>query len=165
MFNYATSSLSITLLGVLLSGCTSLSSEMNSNNWSSNAPNGKELLIEVSEYSALSPLEQRIDLATLKRITPQMREDVRGLFKDWTNVLGVPAAGRIAKWMVDADGLAMQYDIDANFTPVQAYAEKRANCLSFTLLLRALGNELRPKCRVLSPRKRHSFTGASSTSI
>ncbi|HAU67556.1 MAG TPA: hypothetical protein DCW52_04085 [Gammaproteobacteria bacterium] len=142
MFNYATSSLSITLLGVLLSGCTSLSSEMNSNNWSSNAPNGKELLIEVSEYSALSPLEQRIDLATLKRITPQMREDVRGLFKDWTNVLGVPAAGRIAKWMVDADGLAMQYDIDANFTPVQAYAEKRANCLSFTLLLRALVAEI-----------------------
>ena len=48
----------------------------------------------------------------------------------------------LAKWMVDPDGLAMQYDIDANFSPVQAYAQKRANCLSFTLLLRALVAEL-----------------------
>ena len=142
MFKYVTSSLSIVLMSALLSGCASLSSEINSDNWSSNAPNKEELLIEVNAYPASIPIDQRVDLAALKQITPQMREDVRGLFKDWTNVLGIPAAGRIAKWMVDADGLAMQYDIDANFSPIQAYTEKRANCLSFTLLLRALVAEI-----------------------
>jgi tetratricopeptide (TPR) repeat protein len=142
MFKYATSSLSIALLGVLLSGCASLSSEILSDDWSSNAPNGQELLLEVNSYPATVAIDQRVDFAALKQITPKMREDVRGLFKDWTDILELPAAGRVAKWMVDPDGLAMQYDIDANFSPVQAYAQKRANCLSFTLLLRALVAEL-----------------------
>lgn len=107
MFKYATSSLSIALLGVLLSGCASLSSEILSDDWSSNAPNGQELLLEVNSYPATVAIDQRVDFAALKQITPKMREDVRGLFKDWTDILELPAAGRVAKWMVDPDGLAM----------------------------------------------------------
>ncbi len=51
-------------------------------------------------------------------------------------------AKHLAQWLVDENAHNMRYDITANLTPIQAYREKRGNCLSFTILLVRLANEL-----------------------
>ena len=52
------------------------------------------------------------------------------------------AAIKITRWLLSKQGHAMEYDRGANFTPAEAYQERRGNCLSFTLLLVALGDSL-----------------------
>jgi Flp pilus assembly protein TadD len=48
---------------------------------------------------------------------------------------------RLAHFIVDGDGLAMTYQEDATYTVAQAYANRQANCLTFTLLVIALAKE------------------------
>ena len=52
------------------------------------------------------------------------------------------AARNLARWLIDEDGHDMQYDVLANYTPLQAFENRRGNCLSFTILLRVLAKEL-----------------------
>ncbi len=52
------------------------------------------------------------------------------------------SASKLARWLMRPDGHNMQYDIEANLTPSQAFSEGRANCLSFSLLLIELAAEL-----------------------
>jgi len=61
-------------------------------------------------------------------------------------VLSSPASGRqrleqVLHFMLDADALAIAYDQGATYSVAQTYAERRANCLSFTLLFLALARE------------------------
>jgi len=48
----------------------------------------------------------------------------------------------LTRWLIDQDGHDMVYDLDANLTPEQAFSKRRGNCLSFTILLVTLANEL-----------------------
>jgi len=48
---------------------------------------------------------------------------------------------RTVEFLFSPDDLGMSYDIDANHTVAEAYATRRANCLSFTLLAIALARE------------------------
>ncbi|MFT4636412.1 MAG: hypothetical protein ACI854_002125 [Arenicella sp.] len=41
----------------------------------------------------------------------------------------------MAQWLIDPNGHKLSYDINANLTPAQAFAQRRGNYLSFTLLL------------------------------
>lgn len=48
---------------------------------------------------------------------------------------------RLVEFMFDEHGLAMQYHDDATLTVAEAFATRKANCLSFTLLFLALARE------------------------
>ncbi|HEV8694376.1 MAG TPA: tetratricopeptide repeat protein [Lysobacter sp.] len=48
---------------------------------------------------------------------------------------------RLVHFMFDADGLGMTYEDDATYSVEQAYASRKANCLTFTLLFVALARE------------------------
>jgi Flp pilus assembly protein TadD len=48
---------------------------------------------------------------------------------------------RLVHFMFDADGLGMTYEDDATYSVEQAYASRKANCLTFTLLFLALARE------------------------
>ncbi|MDR7067193.1 Flp pilus assembly protein TadD [Pseudoxanthomonas japonensis] len=48
---------------------------------------------------------------------------------------------RMVEFLFSPDDLGMSYDIDANHTVSEAYATRKANCLSFTLLAIALARE------------------------
>lgn len=48
---------------------------------------------------------------------------------------------RLMNFVVDAHGLGMTYQDDATYTVAEAYANRRANCLTFTLLVLALAKE------------------------
>ena len=52
------------------------------------------------------------------------------------------AAVELANWLIDPDGHGMVYDLDSNYQPQQAFERRTANCLSFTLLLVTLAQEL-----------------------
>ncbi|KQY52336.1 tetratricopeptide repeat protein [Lysobacter sp. Root494] len=70
--------------------------------------------------------------------------ELRQRFHD--EVLSSPATGRqrleqVLHFMLDADALAITYDQGATYTVEQTYAQRRANCLSFTLLFLALARE------------------------
>ncbi len=141
-------SLVLTLLAFMVGGCASLSNELGSSAWTSNAPGQPDLLREVVAYPHSVPVNERISFAELKRITPQMREAVQALFPNRDAVLDITAADRLAEWIIDPDGLGVVYDVNANLTPAQVFEEKRANCLSFTLFLRALAAEIDIKIQI-----------------
>ncbi len=68
-----------------------------------------------------------------------MRSEVNQRFG---HLLKGRAAIELAEWLIDEDGHDMQYDIEANHAPIQAYESGKGNCLSFTMLLAALAEEL-----------------------
>ncbi|MEM7360127.1 MAG: hypothetical protein AAF431_13580 [Pseudomonadota bacterium] len=75
----------------------------------------------------------------LLAIDDRMRKDVQSRFGH----LGRrQAANALASWIVDDAGLGLQYIHDANLTPTQAYQQKQANCLSYTLLFKRLAAAL-----------------------
>jgi len=49
---------------------------------------------------------------------------------------------RLINFVVDGHGLGMVYQDDATYTVSEAYAKRRANCLTFTLLVLALAKEV-----------------------
>ncbi len=51
-------------------------------------------------------------------------------------------AKRLTDWLTAEDGHNMVYDLNANFAPQQAFTQKRGNCLSFTMLVVTLANDL-----------------------
>ncbi len=51
-------------------------------------------------------------------------------------------AHQLADWLIAPDGHGMIYDLDANLSPIASFKQKRGNCLSFTILLVTLANEL-----------------------
>ncbi|MBX2849901.1 MAG: hypothetical protein KTR16_16370 [Acidiferrobacterales bacterium] len=48
----------------------------------------------------------------------------------------------IVDWLLSEDHVSMQYDLNANLSPQQAYQQRVANCLSFSLLFYAIANHL-----------------------
>lgn len=78
-------------------------------------------------------------IGSILSITDGMRQTVRQKFA------GLPkhiAIERLANWLIQEDGLNMDYDLKANLSPADAYEQRRGNCLSFTMLLATLAAEL-----------------------
>jgi len=80
------------------------------------------------------------DSASLLRVTDEMRRFA------WNAVRSASGTADRATALADAlsssKGLRLQYDADATLTPEQAFSQRRANCLSFTLLFVALAREI-----------------------
>lgn len=71
-------------------------------------------------------------------------EELRNRFQRQVMDRAYPAEKRVQRlvdFMFQTDGLDMQYQYDATYTVAQAYATRRANCLTFTLLAVALARE------------------------
>ncbi len=51
-------------------------------------------------------------------------------------------ARRLAQWLIESSGHDMEYKIEANLTPDEAFKKRQGNCLSFTILLITLANDL-----------------------
>ena len=73
------------------------------------------------------------------RVSDEMREILESQFSDYSKVRAIR---EIATWLLAPEGHGMSYDINANFAPIDAYREKRGNCLSFTLLISSMAAEL-----------------------
>ena len=76
---------------------------------------------------------------SISKITPEMKqlalEQLHGVKKS-------KHAQTIARWLVDKDGLAMKYDVESNFSPVEVFENRLGNCLSFTILFINLSDQL-----------------------
>lgn len=82
-------------------------------------------------------------------VSDEIRDRVRIQFSKGTNSQGTQRQGTkhqraraLANWLINEDGHDMAYDLEANFVPDQAFYERRGNCLSFTILLVTLANNL-----------------------
>ncbi len=72
-------------------------------------------------------------------VSEEIRDLVRSQFQKGTKH---QRAHNLARWLINKDGHDMAYDIEANFVPDQAFSKRRGNCLSFTILLVTLANDL-----------------------
>lgn len=80
------------------------------------------------------------DLPALMRVTPEMR---RFAHQATDRSVGDTAKAAALSDALDAvDGLHMRYDSEATLTAEQAFTQRRANCLSYTLLYVALAREV-----------------------
>lgn len=99
----------------------------------------KEWIESVVNYQQPAPSGINFDPDSAFELTPEIKFEVLSRFATTPiDLIGK----RVSKWMLDENGLNMKYDMSANLTPVEAYRQRRGNCLSFTLLLAALANEL-----------------------
>ena len=72
-------------------------------------------------------------------VSNEMRDTLNSEFSEYSKVRAIR---ELATWLLAADGHAMSYDVNANFSPIDAYREKRGNCLTFTLLVTSMAKEL-----------------------
>lgn len=118
----------ITLAGVLLlAGCASnkyLSSQ-DHQTWKSSI---------LSYEQALAP--DFVNAHFL--LSEEIRNDINTRFNGLNKM---STARHLALWLVDKSGHHMKYEVGANLTPIEAYEQRRGNCLSFTFLLVSLAQE------------------------
>lgn len=79
------------------------------------------------------------DPEQLFAVTDEMRDLVTDQFAGMTSH---GKARSIGYWLLDEEGHNMVYDVNANLSPIEAFENRRANCLSFTLLLHSLAREM-----------------------
>ena len=82
--------------------------------------------------------EQQEELQSAFTITDQMRDEVTSLFSH-LHKSQIPKA--ISKWMLDDNGHAMEYVVDSNLSVAESYQQRKANCLTFTILFHVLARE------------------------
>lgn len=123
--------LALLLILLLVSGCNHLDNTVTTaeSAW----------IQDVINYRQTPGAGQPNELDTILTISEAMRTQVRSRF---SGIYKHSAAEGIALWLLDEDGIGMRYDVTANLTPIEAFEQKRGNCLSFTLLLNALAAEL-----------------------
>lgn len=73
------------------------------------------------------------------QISDDMRRVVHSQFSHYPKD---KAIHKLADWLLARDGHGMDYDVHANLAPLDAYKQRRGNCLSFTLLITRLASEL-----------------------
>lgn len=86
---------------------------------------------------ASAPVEDRAELLA---VTDEMRAFARAAVARESGVPGKAAALALA--IGSKDGLRLRYDVDATLSAAQAFAQHRANCLSYTLLYVVLAREV-----------------------
>lgn len=114
-------------------GCTSSTHQISS------TPPPYNWMQDIVQYKDHIPAEHPDSIESLFAITDEMRQVTLDKFGHLNKDR---AAEKLAFWLIEKDGLDMQYDIDAQFSPIEAYNERKGNCLSFTILLSVLANEL-----------------------
>lgn len=93
----------------------------------------------VIDYQATLPADHPDTIEKQFVINDEMREEVQAQF----SMLSKHSAVRsVAHWLLGDYGRNMEYDVNANFSPIEAYEKQRGNCLSFTILLVSLAKEL-----------------------
>jgi len=68
-----------------------------------------------------------------------LREEIR---RDFTDRNKHDNASDLAYWLMSPDGRNLDYQLEANLKPADAYYQRRGNCLTFTLLVLELAEEL-----------------------
>lgn len=125
------------LLPLYLLGCSATSQRLTTiekpdqrvNVWLQNVQNYRKQLNQndphnIDQIFALSPA-----------IRSEVIEQFSGLSRSGT-------VKAIAQWLLDENGRNIVYDLTATLSPVEAFEQRQANCLSFTMLLVALAAEL-----------------------
>jgi len=109
--------------------------------WINSVVNYREALAsgEISPASEGVAYKNDYSVESMMAISDEMRDEVVTRFSLMQRTAAVKG---IAKWLMDEHGHNMVYDVKANLLPIEAYKQKRGNCLSFTMLLRALASEL-----------------------
>lgn len=76
-------------------------------------------------------------------------ESVRAKIRqDFTDKSRYVNASKLANWLMSPNGRNLDYQLGANLKPADAYSQRRGNCLSFTLLVLELAEELGIKMQV-----------------
>lgn len=94
---------------------------------------------EVLNYDAVLGDNHKDSVENLFNVTPEISATV---LEKFGKLPDFRAVRKLAMWLIDEDGKGMNYDVEANLIPQQAYLENRGNCLSFTLLLMQLAGEI-----------------------
>lgn len=94
---------------------------------------------EVLSYRTTLPTDHPDQGELVLAISDEMREIVTTQFSLKSKH---QATKDLAYWLLDEQGRNMSYDVNASLTPIEAFEQRRGNCLSFTLLLAALTREL-----------------------
>jgi Flp pilus assembly protein TadD len=125
--------LGCSLVSFSLTACTTLDKPV--------AASGQEpaWVIQTLGYKSKLEAQHPDSIESTLEISAEMRSLVRDKFGGYSRSV---AAIKLAEWLIDEDGHNMQYNIDANYSPIQAFKYKQGNCLSFTLLLSAMAAEL-----------------------
>jgi len=84
-------------------------------------------------------LSNNTNTETAFMISDDMRSLVKQQFAHQHKGIAIE---NLAHWLMSPEGHNMKYDLDANLTPIEAYEQKRGNCLSFTILLISLAKAL-----------------------
>ena len=91
--------------------------------------------------------EEITKTGAILEINEEMRRDVIDRFGAMSKI---SAARALERWLVDPDGLGLDFVFDANLTPIQAYQYQQANCLTYSLLLSQLAAALDIKIHINS---------------
>ncbi|WP_113953273.1 tetratricopeptide repeat protein [Arenicella xantha] len=114
---------------LIVSGCTSIPKAQPQQAW----------MQDVINYQFTLGADHQDSIERLYQVTPEMRATV---VKRFGHLPGSRAVRKMAMWLVDEQGKKMDYDVNANFRPIETFYRNRGNCLSFTLLLVQLAHEL-----------------------
>lgn len=129
--------LGLLLCLTLLGGCASTGTQTDL----TADPNSIEQLWlnSVVAYKDQLPVDHPDQIEKIFVINDEMRRQVHEQFSGMSKH---GAAEGIARWLLDEYGRNMDYDVNANFAPIEAYEKRLGNCLSFTMLLSTLAAEL-----------------------
>ena len=118
-----------------LSGCTNRSDNVLTNA-AANSLHIKRLI----DYQHQLPDNHPDSISSLMHLDDDLKKIVSEKFGDSKHAK-ITVIG-LSDWLLDKDQLAMSYDLSANLTPQEAYNQRVANCLSFSLLFYALSHHL-----------------------
>ena len=96
-------------------------------------------LEDAKQYEQSLPSDHPDHAHNILTISAPMREALN------THFVGVrrsTVAQKMANWLMADDGHNMQYNIDADLSPAQAFEQRQGNCLSFTILIATMAAEL-----------------------
>ncbi len=121
---------------LIISGCTTTqpaSSKSDENSWAT----------RILNYESSLPANHPHRPEHLLQVDDEILALVRSKFSNKVLSGGKHRRAKaLTKWLLDENGRNMVYDLDANFSPNRAFSERRGNCLSFTILLVTLANEI-----------------------
>lgn len=117
------------LILLLLSACASQPGTAVKHEW----------MQDVINYEASLGPDHLDSVENLYQVTPEMRNTVKTRFGKLPKLR---ALRKLAQWLIDDEGKNMQYNMEANYAPIEAFYRNEGNCLSFTLLLIELADEI-----------------------
>ena len=129
--------ITIMFVVIVLNGCAHNANIVNNSKKKSSVNDA--WVQEVLDYPKELPSDYVNQIEDVLSVNETMRNDVVERF---SHLPKHKAAKQLAEWLLDKGGLNMRYDVTANLTPKQAYEQRIGNCLSFTMLLTALANEI-----------------------